>query len=32
MNDILQLQAPTELLSPLAELTNAMQKSLETWA
>ncbi len=28
MNDILQLQAPTEVLSPLAELTNAMQKEL----
>ncbi len=28
MNDVLQLQALTEVLSPLAELTNAMQKEL----
>ncbi|XP_067251732.1 uncharacterized protein [Chanodichthys erythropterus] len=28
INDVLQLQALTEVLSPLAELTNAMQKEL----
>ncbi len=32
MNDVLTLQAQTEVLSPLAELPNAMQKSSATWA
>ncbi len=32
MNDVLQFQAQTEVLSPLAERPNAMQKSSATWA